>query len=225
MSKPKGEGPFPAVILMHGCGGIQQSHFRWAAILNSEGYITLIPDSFRPRSIAYLCKSDVHPALHRQRILDAHGALAYLRNLPDVDSARIGIIGWSQGATMTLETISSGSILKSTEPWFRAAITFYPYCVADRRIDLPVLIMVGEVDEWSPPGPCRELASNNRPPDSIEVVTYPLAFHAFDMVEIADGFAIEGPSGIQHWLKFDPQAYQDAINRVRAFLALHLSDQ
>ncbi|MCV0424706.1 MAG: hypothetical protein K5905_04490 [Roseibium sp.] len=55
LSKPEGNGPHPALILLHGCGGIHQSHFDWAAHFNQQGFATLVVDSFRPRSLISDC--------------------------------------------------------------------------------------------------------------------------------------------------------------------------
>ncbi|MCP4315903.1 MAG: hypothetical protein GY789_07755 [Hyphomicrobiales bacterium] len=219
---PEREGPFPAVVLLHGCAGIQPSHFRWAAILNGEGYVTMIPDSFSPRSVVNRCRYDAGPHAHPTRILDALGALSYLRTRTDIDATRIGILGWSHGATMILEAVSRRGAAAQIGSLFKTAITFYPYCVPDRRFDLPVLIMIGEADDWSPPARCWDLAAQNKPSGLVKLITYPRAFHAFDLMEVADGFAAHGPKQMQYWVKFDPRAYQDSIFQVRAFLSEHL---
>ena len=143
---PEGDGPFPAIILLHGCAGINASHFRWAAILNNLGYATLAPDSYSPRSIANRCKLDAGPEVHLPRALDALGALTYLRLRDDIDTERIAIMGWSHGATMALETVSRGGLATQVSPAFKSAIAFYPYCVPDRSFDLPLLILIGEAE-------------------------------------------------------------------------------
>ena len=50
LSKPGGDGPFPAVVLLHTCGGFND-WFKgcWPEYLNSLGYVTLAVDSFGPR--------------------------------------------------------------------------------------------------------------------------------------------------------------------------------
>lgn len=222
LSVPEGDGPFPAILLMHGCVGVQPNHFRWAKILNDEGYVTLIADSYNPRSVINRCTMDAGPEQHIDRSLDAMGALTYLRNRDDVDADRIGIIGWSHGATMTLETVSRRGLAHGRDPTFSIAMTFFPFCMPDRRFDLPVLILIGEADDWSPASRCRDLAGQNEASGMITLVTYPRVFHAFDLMEVAEGFAAQGPNQMQYWVKYDPQAHQDAILRVRAFLTEHM---
>jgi poly(3-hydroxybutyrate) depolymerase len=51
--KPTGPGPFPAVVGLHGCGGllnkqgeIVSRETTWADLLTARGYVVLFPDSF-----------------------------------------------------------------------------------------------------------------------------------------------------------------------------------
>src|SRR5215216_6459712 len=54
--KPDGDGPFPTVIALHGCGGlaghsepIQQRYRDWAEQLLKGGSAVLLPDSYDSR--------------------------------------------------------------------------------------------------------------------------------------------------------------------------------
>ena len=51
MARPTGPGPFPAVVLLHGCGGFHSSMISWADRLSRLGYAALAVDSFGPRGI------------------------------------------------------------------------------------------------------------------------------------------------------------------------------
>ncbi len=53
--RPKGEGIFPAVVLLHGCRGIQAYQKDWAAQLAGWGYVALLVDSFEPRKAKNIC--------------------------------------------------------------------------------------------------------------------------------------------------------------------------
>ena len=88
LDKPAGTGPFPAVVLMHGCTGVRPTHERWAAQLTELGYVTLILDSLSPRRVGDICKDPMGVASPNIRALDAYGALAHLQELPFVDRAR-----------------------------------------------------------------------------------------------------------------------------------------
>ena len=108
--KPDGDGPFPAVVMMHDCSGLGPrsigAPLRWARELVEQGYVVLIPDSFTPRGFADgVClipgKQSVSVNGYA-RALDAYGALAALRALPYVDGKRVGIMGGSHGGWTTL---------------------------------------------------------------------------------------------------------------------------
>ena len=48
--RPAGVGPFPAIVLAHPCSGVSDHTAVWGRLLASWGYVTLAPDSFKPRS-------------------------------------------------------------------------------------------------------------------------------------------------------------------------------
>ncbi len=223
LGKPEGAGPFPAVVMMHGCAGIHPTHVRWAELLNEAGYVTLILDSFRPRSIFNVCTAAPDLDLPLKRVFDAYGALAYLQELPYVEPDRIGLIGWSHGAIAALEAVHNEAITTPLPQRFRAAVAFYPYCPTYHDFDLPVLILIGEADDWTPARLCEVLQSRNG--DSLDLVIYPGAYHSFDVVELKGGLSVPGTYSKPRWLKYDGQAHRDATERVKAFLEKHLSAQ
>ena len=67
--KPDGSGPFPAVVLLHGCGGIRPHFVQWAGAIRDMGYVALLVDSFRPRGISSICaNSQTMAAMTAQEI-------------------------------------------------------------------------------------------------------------------------------------------------------------
>ncbi|WP_136656403.1 dienelactone hydrolase family protein [Nitratireductor sp. XY-223] len=222
LARPDREGSLPAVVMMHGCGGMQQAHFEWASLLNELGYVTLVVDSFRPRSVIRVCTSDGRPTAPAQRALDAYGALAYLQGLPGIDPDRISLIGWSHGGIAALEAVNAKGISRQFDSGFNSAAAFYPYCIPDREFDIPVLVLIGEADDWTPPELCRTLADRNRASGMLELVTYPDAFHGFDNEDFSEGFFVSGASGGRHWLQYDRTAHADSAKRITDFLAEHL---
>ncbi len=208
IDKPDGPGPFPAVVLMHGCGGLLPTHARWASLLNKLGYVTLMLDSFRPRSVFNVCTRPVRIVSPSFRALDAYGALAYLQGLTFVDPKRIGLIGWSHGGTSALEAVNHAGITARLPHRFSAVVAFYPYCIEDRRFDLPVLILMGEADDWTPLSLCRKLKVNNlHDGTSIELLAYPGAHHAFDATDLQSGLSLKGVDGKAHWLQYNKYAH------------------
>jgi dipeptidyl aminopeptidase/acylaminoacyl peptidase len=114
--KPKGPGPFPAVVILHDCSGLgprsSGGPSRWASELVKQGYAVAIPDSFTTRGFSDGVCTDPSPNRAQvnpvQRARDAYAALSYLRTLPDVDGSRVGLMGGSHGGSTTLQSISLG---------------------------------------------------------------------------------------------------------------------
>src|SRR6185312_10835829 len=72
---------------------------------------------------------------------------------------------------------------------FRAAVAYYPMCgVARDELSIPTLIMIGELDDWSPAGDCERLmkrrAGRGAP---VDLIVYPGAYHAFDVPLLVGG--------------------------------------
>ena len=95
--KPAGQGPFPALVALHGCsglftqsGGFQKRDWDWAKRLQSLGYVVLFPDSLTPRGIEEICtRKDIGGAMpFRERPRDAYGALRWLQSQPFVRKDR-----------------------------------------------------------------------------------------------------------------------------------------
>jgi dienelactone hydrolase len=218
LKKPDGPGPFPAVVLLHGCGGIQPKRdHRWAERLTGWGYVTLQADSFRPRGLSNVCTYSGRDSadILRNRVADAYDAKEYLAGLPFVDRSRIAVMGWSHGGATTLDTLS-----QRTDHPFRAAIAFYPSC---RRIltglNAPLLILIGEADDWTPASRCIEMMPQGQAASGVTLKVYPGAHHGFDTLDANAN--VRGSSGM-HRLQYQPEAEADSRIRVRAFFEKNL---
>jgi hypothetical protein len=84
---PEGSGPFPAMVLLHGCGGVVPHDRVWAQQLVAWGYVAMLVDSFRPRGVDNVCNHGmiVPPRVQAQ---GAFAAAAYLRGLRTVRADR-----------------------------------------------------------------------------------------------------------------------------------------
>jgi dienelactone hydrolase len=177
---PPGNGPFPAVLVMHSCGGITDSHRAWAGRLVGWGYAALIVDSFGPRNQRRTCDcDDCIPA--RVRAQDAHNAATYLRTLPDIQADRIGIIGFSHGGSTTLWAAIGEEIpvARGARP-FQAAVAYYPTC-SGKALAGPYVTDVLN-DTWSPADLCiKTVAARAKDPHPPAIKVYPGAVHGFDI--------------------------------------------
>jgi len=107
---PPGEGPFPVVLLFHGCGGVRQIMDHYAAAATKAGVAAMIVDSHTPRGIEYeaalaqVCTGRI--LWGRERAADLHAALAVVRDDPRLDAERIVLAGWSHGGWTLLDAFA-----------------------------------------------------------------------------------------------------------------------
>lgn len=228
LNKPEGDGPFPAVVLLHGCDGLnpdadwtddhpfldegydERPFLEW-------GYVTLWVDSFGPRDLSNACLPEdyniVGPGV---RALDAYAAKDFLAALPLVDADRIGVVGWSHGGWTVLKAVSNDSLHEPprADP-FDAAVAFYPYCLTElRKLDTPLLVLIGDADDWAPPARCQAMTVSGDAEDHYQLVVYPGATHAFEWEGVGNYMG--------HTMVYDPEAAEDAFRRLKAFLDLYV---
>jgi dienelactone hydrolase len=218
--KPAGAGPFPALVLLHGCSGVQPNTLAWAQWLQSEGYVALVLDSFSGRGLKRVC-ADSSPLTGGARAPDVFAAAQHLKTLPFVDGARLGAIGWSHGGWTVLQSSRFENV--HSDAGLKALIAFYPYCgdLAVYRSSTPLLMLLGADDNWTPAEPCRYLTERARADGrNVTAVVYPGAHHGFDGAHIARPTVIaDARRGAGATVAYNPTAHADAERRVKQFLA------
>ena len=238
--KPEGAGPFPAIVILHDCSGLgprsSGAPARWANELLRQGYVILIPDSFTTRGHADgVCTNPSPSRLEvgpNRRVRDAQEALAYARSLPYVDGAHVGVMGGSHGGSTTLAT------MVDPRTGFAAAIALYPGCgvrygnwwpgsAGAYKPVAPLLILTGEMDDWTPAEPCRQLAEKSRATGlPVAIKVYPGAHHAFDSDRpvryVETRVNMNAPGGRGATTGGSPEAWADSIREVKAFFGKHL---
>jgi dienelactone hydrolase len=233
---PAQGGQHAAVVAMHGCSGLtdatgrpSERHEDWGQRLSGLGFVVLFPDSFGSRGLGPQCKvgdREVRPS--HERVDDANASLAYLSTQPNVKPQAISLLGWSNGGSTTLYSVEPKHAPRSGVD-FAKAVAFYPGCrvpleTGTWKTRLPLLILIGQSDDWTAAAPCADLStaakSNGLP---VDIVTYANAYHDFDHpnlpVHTIDGLAFTA-SGTGHvHTGTNPAARADAITRVPVFLA------
>ncbi len=101
--KPRGRGPFPAVVLSHGAGGNAQSYGRGlGSVMRTWGLVCIAVNYTHARGApegarGTLLQQGASPA----NVLRAHAAVTVLARLRYVDARRVAAHGHSMGAFVT----------------------------------------------------------------------------------------------------------------------------
>jgi dienelactone hydrolase len=215
--KPTGTGPFPAVVYISGCNGVFPTGLTKPTIdrLLSKGVATLIIDPFTPRNETQgICptmanvndKSDAQLKYVARGGNDALAALNVLEAMPDIDKNHVFLLGYSYGAMASLSAMNKSNPANHAK--VAGVVAYYPFCYEDDDPAVPVLVLVGDKDDWTPAATCRPFASKA----NFEVVVYPGATHAFNI-------PFEKPvEMLGHHMEYDEKAAQDAQQRADAFM-------
>lgn len=182
------------VIALHGCGGLYATsgvragqlnarHQAMAELLVLQGYTAVFPDSLTPRGETELCTQKIGARRidQTQRRADTLAALAWVAAQPWADPARIALLGWSHGGSAVLSASdATRADVQGAAVRPAVAVAFYPGCTAALRAgyrpSAPLVLMLGEKDDWTPPGPCIELGKAV----GAEVNVYADSYHDFD---------------------------------------------
>ncbi len=210
----------PAVVALHGCGGMYSAlpsrrnllsvrHRAMAELLADEGYVVLLPDSFRSRGQEEICTIEARLRTITQvhRLRDALGALAYLQARADVAPDRVAVLGWSHGGSAVLAadnanlpTVARWKDGPGAPPYFRAGVAFYPGCVDSARarvgyaVAAPLTLFVGAVDDWTAPEPCIDLATRLvAAGEPVTITVYPDTYPRIRQSRGAGAPAARGP--------------------------------
>ena len=219
--RPNGAGPFPAIVLAHPCNGVSEHTNGWGRLLSSWGYVVLAPDSFGPRGEKSVCGRG-RAVSGQMRVADVAGAMDWLNAQPFVRKNDIGLIGHSHGGWTTMRAVQGNVDL--AQRGLKAAVAYYPSCSTqfDRNVSVPLLILIGDRDDWTPADNCRRLqAAGFTHPELVQAVYYPNAFHSFDNRAVGDR-TITVADGKRHRLAYDPVAGPDAEARTKAFFDKYL---
>jgi dienelactone hydrolase len=230
----------PAVVILHGSGGVDFRGNFYAEALNATGMATLEIDMWEARGIDSPAERPPHPAYTYP---DAFGALAFLSTYPGIDATRVGVLGFSWGGVMSVASATEGVVAQfgGGVLRFKAHAAHYPVCYAynspyvpgsqfgthagNPLTGAPILIQIGEEDDYDMgSGPCQALkaslvASEQR---LVSIVAYDGAAHAWDRLlvptEVEDSFAHRGAGGVVRMVPDVAAAYQARDRVVRFFL-------
>jgi dienelactone hydrolase len=186
-----GTDRLPAVVLVHGSGGVGFNSGMWEGELNKAGFATFVTDSFTGRGITSTI-ADQSQLSSYTMMNDAFAALVVLGKHPRIDPNKIAVMGFSKGAVPSLYASMNRfqSAYASEGATFAAYIGFYTPCnttlIDDEKVSAkPIRLYHGIADDWVPIGPCRDyVARLKKAGANIDLVEYPGAYHAFDVQTI-----------------------------------------
>ena len=105
LAVPEGDGPFPALIIIHEWNGLVDRIRQVADDFAAEGYVTLAADLYAGRTGS---NPEENMALVQESMADMPGvvanlnaAMSYLKARPDV-TGRVGAMGWCFGGGIAL---------------------------------------------------------------------------------------------------------------------------
>lgn len=202
----------PAVVILHGSAGVDSRGDFHEAALNAAGIATLQIDMWEARELGGGAGRPAAPIL---TIPDAFSALAFLAARPEIDAARIGVLGFSWGGVNTLATADRLYVgMFGGGRQFKAHVAHYPVCYGANAVipglpppaqfgtqvlnltGAPVLIQLGSEDGYDNGAEtCLALARAVNPANAVEVVEYNGAQHAFDRLMVP--IVVRDPFGNQ----------------------------
>jgi dienelactone hydrolase len=211
--------PAPTVLVMHGCGGVDQHHREWAKQLQEWGFNAVVVDSFGPRFVSSACTKamSVTPL---QRAIDAHLTAKWVMS-QEWSERKVGVIGFSHGAWAALHAATKQDAEREIgASYLASAVAFYPYCGSSFNFfsrNIPLQIHIGKDDNWTPATMCKDLARNWALGENY--FEYKSAHHGFDRIntdQSVQGTADSGPTRMRI-LRSDPEANTAARRHVRTF--------
>ena len=209
LTRPEGNGLFPAVLLLPRCSGFTPSvQETLPQRLASWGFVTLAVDSLATRKVQDPCGNAAVDSL-----ADAYGGLFYLAHLPFVDRSRIAALGIASGGRTALalaEAQESEMVVNPEKLTLKAAVAYYPECgEVSGKLVLPVLIMIGRDDQWVRARSCEDLTAQRAGVGApIDLTVYPDVRHSFLEPDYMAGYNVT--------------AAEDSLRQAREFLTRNL---
>ncbi len=223
LSLPGTAGPYPVIILLHGCNGLGNGSAmnHWVERVKGWGYGAFVLDSFTPRHVRNVCAPADQPKVTVvDRAGDVVNAAWALSQTAGVDGRRIGVIGFSHGGG-TAAVVARRPFVQAHPGLVRAAVDYYGGCrVPELYGGLPLLALNGTSDDWgNPASTCAAFALAVAGRGAIENHSYDGVVHGFDNPDLVRMRVAFG-----HRLQFDAVAAADSYERTRAFLDRFVRD-
>lgn len=194
---PPGSGQVPAVVLVHGSGGVYNAELDyWPKQFNAAVIAVFTLDMFGPRGVQSTAE-DQSQVPFSADLVDTFAALRLLATHPRIEPQRIAIMGFSRGGIATLRAAVEKIIAAQRLPdglRFAAFIpTYTGGCAGVFRLVVkpgvfskaPMLFIHGDADDYTPIGPCQDYADKiGKAGTPVEFVVIEGAHHKFDADDV-----------------------------------------
>ncbi len=227
----------PAVIIVHGSGGVDSRGGHYAQELNKIGIATLEIDLWAARGVKTALE---RPKTVQETLPDTYAALNFLVNNPNIAANKIGITGFSWGGVVSMLTSVEANNIKYAinGERFAAHAPFYPVCWVYNKApgyefkDLtgaPVLIQAGKADLYDAPDTCEKLLETVPAKDraNVKLIMHDNATHAWERrepdAEAFDPYSHLGKGGLVP-LKYNAKAAEDGTNALIEFFTKNLKN-
>jgi dienelactone hydrolase len=236
--KPEGAGPFPALILLHACSGLKSgirnysntAMLTWARAALKRGYVVLMVDSLEQRGADTVCNGPQGGVNFVRGAKDALQAAAHLRGMPYVDGTKVALAGFSWGAAVGIAAVSR-LWSETLQPGHRldAVVAFYPKCstvrpatgtpyeLVNEDINRPLLVLMGDRDNETPPDDCisrlKPIKAAGAP---VEWHVYPGATHCWDCDHLHGQRKVDA-QGTSIYYSYDRKVTEDSMERMFRF--------
>ena len=196
--------PAPGVVILHGRSGIYPAYRQLARVLAEQGYAALVVDyhaETRPLPPYSKRSSGARRPIWVRAVQQS---LRYLQTRPEVDAHQIGLVGFSIGASLAIETAGRNSAVKAVVAYYGSTPALLK--THSHRMP-PLLILHGEKDRLVPVAHAHTIHDTlTSLGKTVTMQLYPEVGHGFNL----------------HIPLHQPQVAADAQQRTLAFLAQYL---
>lgn len=229
--KPPGDGPFPALVLLHQCAGLNGAVTAWARRAVARNYVVLLLDAFGARGVSSVCYGPQAGVNLVRGAKDAVQAAQHLRRQPFVDSKRVALVGFSWGGMVGLLAARRHYLdAFGAGPGFTAVASFYPGCFrikppGGRDYELlgpdiaqPLLLLMGGADTETPAAECVDKLTPVKAAGApVDWHVYPGTTHCWDCQQL-DGRSKIDVRGNHVAYRYQPSVVEDSERRLFDFL-------
>jgi dienelactone hydrolase len=234
--KPPGSGPFPALVLLHQCAGLNGAVAAWARRAVARNYAVLLLDAFGARGVTSVCYGPKAGVNLVRGAKDAVQAAQHLRRQPFVDSNRVALVGFSWGGMVGLLAARRHYLdAFGAGPGFAAVASFYPGCFRIRPpggrdyeligpdVAQPLLLLMGDADTETPAAECVDKLTPVKAAGApVEWHVYLGTTHCWDCQQL-DGRTKTDVRGNHVAYRYQPSAVENSERQLFEFLQRSLA--